>query len=759
MAKINWKNSGGGDFAVGSNWSTGTVPVSSSIANINATGTYTVTSSGSPTVLAITTIPTATLDVTAGNFTALAGTGVGANAGMITVESGAIFTVGGTVKNSGIITLNGTGELALHSDTILQGGGKITLSDNLGNTGHLNIASEFSPVTLTNVDNVISGSGYIDNVSLVNQSKGVIDANGSSQLALNEEPGFTLTNAGVLESTSTGGLVLSGPINNSATGVIGAFGAGSTVSLTGDGTRVSGGTLETASGGEILVYGGVTLDGSNGHTVTNTGSVAVVAGYTVHLLGTISNTGTIALNNNSHLVVDTGGVTLAGSGNVTLSDSAGSGYNIIGNGASTTLTNQNTISGAGEIGGNGLLLTNQGVIDATGINPLIVDTGASAVTNSGTLEATNNGTLFVASNVTNTGHLIANNGTDIFAGAVSGTGTATVQGAGSIEFGSTTTSNITFAAGADGTVTFDAASTLTGKLSITGFTLGDTIDLADINFSGSGPTLTFSKGVLTVSDGTHVANLNMIGNFTLASFHAASDGSGGTLITDPPATSTHSANIAPMATYTYQTIDPPGSIYTVADSINANGQIVGYYQDSNHVQHGFLDNNGIYTTIDRPGSTNTVPSDINSLGQIVGVYGGGGGGGFLYSHGTYTTIDPPGGAINGNLYINKTGQIVGTYRDGGGVDHGFLYSNGAYTTLNYPGALDTYAGPIPSRSVIASAELGSAFQKCCAAPRSSVLRRVRGLPAGNGSKPRQCRRSLHCATVVSCWSENSATAR
>jgi hypothetical protein len=125
---------------------------------------------------------------------------------------------------------------------------------------------------------------------------------------------------------------------------------------------------------------------------------------------------------------------------------------------------------------------------------------------------------------------------------VSGTGTATVQGAGSIEFGSTTTSNITFAAAADGTVTFDAASSLTGKLSVTGFTLGDTIDLADINFVGSGPSLAFTKGVLTVSDGTDVAKLNMIGNFTLASFHAAPDGSGGTLITDPPLTSSAPSN-------------------------------------------------------------------------------------------------------------------------------------------------------------------------------------------------------------------------
>jgi hypothetical protein len=130
MAKDNWTNSGGGVFATATNWSSG-VPVSSSTANINAvgTGTYTVTSSVNETVLAITTIPTATLDVTGGNFTALAGTGTGANAGNITVENGAIFTVGGTVKNSGIITLKGSGgELALSRDTILQGGGKLVLS-------------------------------------------------------------------------------------------------------------------------------------------------------------------------------------------------------------------------------------------------------------------------------------------------------------------------------------------------------------------------------------------------------------------------------------------------------------------------------------------------------------------------------------------------------------------------------------------------------------------------------------------------------
>jgi hypothetical protein len=78
MAKVNWTNSSGGDFAIGTNWSTGTVPVSSSIANVNAagTGTYTVTSSVNETVLAITTIPTATLDVTGATSLRLPGPGL-----------------------------------------------------------------------------------------------------------------------------------------------------------------------------------------------------------------------------------------------------------------------------------------------------------------------------------------------------------------------------------------------------------------------------------------------------------------------------------------------------------------------------------------------------------------------------------------------------------------------------------------------------------------------------------------------------------
>jgi hypothetical protein len=109
-----------------------------------------------------------------------------------------------------------------------------------------------------------------------------------------------------------------------------------------------------------------------------------------------------------------------------------------------------------------------------------------------------------------------------------------------------------------------------------------------------------------------------------------------------------------MTTYTYQTIDVPGSAYTSVVSINASGEIFGYYGDSINVQYGFLYNNGIYTTINIPGVV-----AINSGGQIIGFNGTTG---FVYSKGTYTTIDVPGSNITDPISINKAGQIVGDER-------------------------------------------------------------------------------------------------
>ena len=126
----------------------------------------------------------------------------------------------------------------------------------------------------------------------------------------------------------------------------------------------------------------------------------------------------------------------------------------------------------------------------------------------------------------------------------------------------------------------------------------------------------------------------------------------------------------PVFAQNYRTIDPPGSTYTYAWSINDKGQIVGFYVDSNRVEHGFLYNNGVYTTIDPPGSVQTVAWGINWQGQVVGLFETASGpqSGFLDNNGTYTTIDPP-----GSSRIWYSPVIVGSYWDNAdNTEHGFL---------------------------------------------------------------------------------------
>ena len=73
-----------------------------------------------------------------------------------------------------------------------------------------------------------------------------------------------------------------------------------------------------------------------------------------------------------------------------------------------------------------------------------------------------------------------------------------------------------------------------------GFGIPGQIDLEDIAFGGN-TTLGFQEagsnlsGTLTVGDGTHTANLTLLGQYVAGQFHLASDGAGGTLVTDPPA--------------------------------------------------------------------------------------------------------------------------------------------------------------------------------------------------------------------------------
>ncbi|WP_375313358.1 hypothetical protein WHZ77_09055 [Bradyrhizobium sp. A5] len=102
-------------------------------------------------------------------------------------------------------------------------------------------------------------------------------------------------------------------------------------------------------------------------------------------------------------------------------------------------------------------------------------------------------------------------------------------------FGGASVHNVTFA-GADATLVLDRASDFSGFIS--GWQDGDHLDLSDIQF-GQGTTLAYaanaghSGGKLTVSDGAHTVSLSLLGQYTAADFALASDGHGGTVISDP----------------------------------------------------------------------------------------------------------------------------------------------------------------------------------------------------------------------------------
>ena len=111
---------------------------------------------------------------------------------------------------------------------------------------------------------------------LDNQAAGKIDAdNASASLTLNP---VSISNAGVIEATGKGGLLISQTtITQSNSGVIGATGIGAVVTLAG--VTVYGGSLTTADQGLIAIGGGTnTLDGSMAdNPLTNIGNVLISA--------------------------------------------------------------------------------------------------------------------------------------------------------------------------------------------------------------------------------------------------------------------------------------------------------------------------------------------------------------------------------------------------------------------------------------------------------------------------------------------------
>ena len=147
----------------------------------------------------------------------------------------------------------------------------------------------------------------------------------------------------------------------------------------------------------------------------------------------------------------------------------------------------------------------------------------------------------------------------------SGTGTATIDNGGEIDFGAANTAitqNVTFANNgtADATLEFDASASATPTLIydglISGFsTTKDRLDFTGLTFEGNttpATRLVDGNTVLTVTEGADEVSVMLAGNHTGDHFTVARDSGTGTMITDPAVPhggEVHIANFALFGSY------------------------------------------------------------------------------------------------------------------------------------------------------------------------------------------------------------------
>jgi autotransporter passenger strand-loop-strand repeat protein len=129
-----------------------------------------------------------------------------------------------------------------------------------------------------------------------------------------------------------------------------------------------------------------------------------------------------------------------------------------------------------------------------------------------------------------------NGGTELVSSG--GTAVATAISGGTLEVASGgTASGVAFSS--SGTLQLDSGSHISGAIS--GFHSGGAIDLRELAYAGTSTASwtqltsgSSASGTLTVKEGASSVTLTLVGSYTSGNFSVTSDGSGGTLVTDPP---------------------------------------------------------------------------------------------------------------------------------------------------------------------------------------------------------------------------------
>ena len=562
--------------------------------------------------------------------------------GMADTSAPILLLEGGTTVNNGGITIGFAGTLEVGT------GGAMLDGVAVDNNNLLNVDDG---ITLMMTDNTVVSNGDLTVGTL-----GVLDVEQGQGELLEDTPAATLhggvvANGGNIEvgTAITGDalLLLDGgtAIDNGAltVGLAGTLEIGEGGATLNDVTVVNGNVIEVLAGNvldlafgttivdfdaTVTVDGGATLDLNGaviaGGTLSGDGTIATMSGLNtfdevaiasattvdvtdstvLDLTGLITNNGVIALNASGDAteLEISGDALVEGSGQVVLTDNAQNA--IVSDGAAATLTNANTIVGAGTIGDTLLTLVNDGNIDATGVNALIIDTGVDTTTSAGpegshwlvgSLEVTNDSTgvleaspghaLQIDDNVLNNGLIQAGDpsGTSTaivnVAGNISGTGSidifdnALVEVGGSVSSGQTVTFEV--ANGSAGLILddpHDFQGLVQGLVEASSEATENYIDLKGFAYTSETQVVSASFDSATDTTAVTITNgsadnitIDLAGNYHNGDIEFASDGASGTLFSDP------GANSGALTINSNTTLDIAASGTTMVSFANGSG--------------------------------------------------------------------------------------------------------------------------------------------------------------------------------------------